>query len=45
MVAPKWVSSRCQPIAIHDVLAALVIAVEDTESEDTISSRSAAPTC
>ena len=31
MVAPKWVSSRCQPVAIHDVLAALVVAVEDTE--------------
>jgi len=31
MVAPKWVSSRCQPVAIHDVLAALVVAAEDDE--------------
>jgi len=30
MVAPKWVSSRCQPVAIHDVLDALVVAVNDT---------------
>ena len=30
MVTPKWVESRCQPIAIRDVLAALVAAVDDT---------------
>lgn len=30
MVAPRWVASRCQPIAIRDVLAWLVAAVDDT---------------
>ena len=29
MVAPRWVDSRCQPIAIRDVLAALVAAADD----------------
>ena len=31
MVAPRWVDSRCQPIAIRDVLAALVAAIGDAE--------------
>lgn len=31
MVAPRWVDSRCQPIAIRDVLNALVAAADDTE--------------
>jgi uncharacterized protein YbjT (DUF2867 family) len=30
MVAPRWVASRCQPIAIRDVLAWLVAAADDT---------------
>jgi uncharacterized protein YbjT (DUF2867 family) len=29
MVAPKWVDRRCQPIAVRDVLAALVAAIDD----------------
>ncbi len=29
MVTPKWVNSRCQPIAIRDVLGALVAAIDD----------------
>lgn len=29
MVAPRWVSSRCQPVAISDVLRYLLAAVED----------------
>ncbi len=29
MVAPRWVDSRCQPIAVRDVLVALVAAASD----------------
>jgi uncharacterized protein YbjT (DUF2867 family) len=32
MVAPRWVDSRCQPIAIRDVLAWLVAASDDAEA-------------
>ena len=36
MVAPKWVSTRCQPIAIRDVIRYLVQALNHPESESTI---------
>ncbi|UDY36056.1 SDR family oxidoreductase [Dermatobacter hominis] len=29
MVAPRWVDRRCQPIAVRDVLAGLVAAIDD----------------
>ncbi len=29
MTTPRWVETKCQPIAIHDVLAHLVAALED----------------
>ncbi|MDQ6781282.1 MAG: SDR family oxidoreductase [Candidatus Eremiobacteraeota bacterium] len=32
MIAPKWVATRCQPIAIADVLAYLVEAVDRTQT-------------
>ena len=31
MVTPRWVTTRCQPIAISDILALLVRAVTDTD--------------
>jgi uncharacterized protein YbjT (DUF2867 family) len=36
MVAPKWVSTRCQPIATYDVIRYLVAAADRPESESTI---------
>jgi uncharacterized protein YbjT (DUF2867 family) len=36
MVAPKWVSTRCQPIAIHDVIRYLVDAANRPDDESTI---------
>ena len=36
MVAPKWVSTRCQPIAVRDVIRYLVDALKRTENESTI---------
>ena len=32
MITPRWVSTRCQPIAIRDVLAYLVAALDQPES-------------
>ena len=32
MVAPRWVRTRCQPVAIRDVLAYLIAALETPES-------------
>lgn len=32
MIAPRWVRTRCQPIAVRDVLAYLVAALEARES-------------
>ncbi|HSK33755.1 MAG TPA: SDR family oxidoreductase, partial [Propionicimonas sp.] len=34
MVTPTWVSTRCQPIAIRDVLAYLVAVLEDDDDGD-----------
>lgn len=36
MVAPKWVSTRCQPIAVHDVIRYLVDALKRPENASTI---------
>ncbi len=36
MVTPRWVRTRCQPIAIRDVLGILVDALHDTGEEDHI---------
>ncbi len=36
MICPKWVSSRCQPIAIDDVLTYLLSAVEESKSDGKI---------
>jgi len=36
MICPKWVSSRCQPIAIRDVLSYLLAAVEEPKSDGKI---------
>jgi uncharacterized protein YbjT (DUF2867 family) len=36
MVAPKWVSTRCQPIAIRDVIRYLVDALKRPESSSAI---------
>jgi uncharacterized protein YbjT (DUF2867 family) len=36
MVAPKWVATRCQPIATRDVIAYLVAALELSSGESTI---------
>ncbi len=36
MVAPKWVSTRCQPIATRDVIAYLVAALELAATESTV---------
>ncbi|QBI21621.1 SDR family oxidoreductase [Egibacter rhizosphaerae] len=36
MVAPKWVHTRCQPIAIRDVLGYLVAALDDSSDEDRV---------
>lgn len=33
MVTPKWVGTRCQPIAIRDVLAYLVAVLDDDEAD------------
>jgi uncharacterized protein YbjT (DUF2867 family) len=33
MVTPSWVQTRCQPIAIRDVLAYLVAALDDTDAD------------
>ena len=34
MITPRWVRTRCQPIAIHDVLGILVDVVEDDSPDD-----------
>ena len=34
MVTPRWVRTRCQPIAIHDVLGILVDVLDDLSEED-----------
>ncbi|MFO7549744.1 MAG: SDR family oxidoreductase [Acidimicrobiia bacterium] len=34
MVTPKWVSTRCQPIAVRDVLTILIRALEEPEPVD-----------
>ena len=44
MVTPKWVHTRCQPIAIRDVLRYLVGAIEHPDTARPASSRSAGPT-
>lgn len=36
MICPRWVQSRCQPIAVRDVLAYLVEALERPESQGRI---------
>jgi uncharacterized protein YbjT (DUF2867 family) len=36
MVTPTWVRTRCQPIAITDVLKILIAAIEDPEGESHI---------
>ena len=36
MVTPRWVDSRCQPIAIRDVLAQLVDAIEPSSDDDQV---------
>ena len=36
MVTPKWVDTKCQPIAIRDVLHYLVGVLDDTESVDRV---------
>ncbi len=36
MITPSWVRTRCQPIAIRDVLAFLVAALADEGAEDQI---------
>ena len=43
MVTPRWVATRTQPIAIEDVIAYLLAAL-DYEPEEARCSRSAAPT-
>ena len=43
MVTPRWVGTRTQPIAIEDVLAYLLAAL-DYEPDGARCSRSAAPT-
>jgi uncharacterized protein YbjT (DUF2867 family) len=35
MTTPRWVETRCQPIAIHDVLAYLVAALDDDPGSHT----------
>ena len=32
MICPRWVSTRCQPIAVHDVLAYLIACLEEPRS-------------
>ena len=44
MVTPRWVRTRCQPIAIRDVLAFLVGVLDEPSAHSGASSRSAAPT-
>ena len=34
MITPRWVRTRCQPIAIHDVLGILVDVIDDGGPED-----------
>jgi len=36
MTTPRWVRTRCQPIAVRDVLGLLASAVEDTTTEDRV---------
>lgn len=36
MICPKWVLSRCQPIAVRDVLSYLLAAVEEPRSDNKI---------
>ncbi len=36
MICPKWVLSRCQPIAVRDVLSYLIAAVEEKRSDGKI---------
>ncbi len=36
MIAPRWVVTRCQPIAVRDVLAYLIAALERHSPENTI---------
>jgi uncharacterized protein YbjT (DUF2867 family) len=33
MARPRWIRTRCQPIGVRDVLAILVAAIDDPESE------------
>ena len=44
MVTPRWVRTRCQPIAIRDVLGYLVGVLDDRAARTVACSRSAAPT-
>lgn len=36
MTTPKWVRTRCQPVAVRDILEALLRAVEEPAGEDRI---------
>lgn len=36
MICPKWIRSRCQPVAVRDVLSYLTTAVENKESDGKI---------
>ena len=44
MLTPRWVSTPCQPIAVEDLLAYLIAALDTPRSAGRVSSRSAAAT-
>ena len=45
MICPRWVYTRVQPIAVDDLLAYLVAALDAPDERRPRRSRSAAPTC